>query len=75
MHEALRKSRVVDRLHGDAPIQMPVFYSLRTSTGLTILDGTYALAAALSPKGPEGFPNFEKKLMVFVRADVVTVGR
>ena len=61
--------------HGDAPIQMPVMYSMRTSTSITLLDGTYCFVAALSPKNAEGFPNFDKKLMVFVRADVVTVGR
>jgi len=61
--------------HGDAPIQMPVMYSMRTSTAITLLDGTYCFVAALSPKSAEGFPDFDKKLMVFVRADVVTVGR
>ena len=55
--------------------QMPVMYSMRTSTGITLLDGTYCFVAALSPKSAEGFPDFDKKLMVFVRADVVTVGR
>ena len=33
------------------------------------------LAAALSPKGKEGIPDFTRKLMLFVKADVVATGR
>ena len=54
---------------------MPIMYSLRTNTAITIIDGSYGLIAALSPKNADGFPDYEKKLMVFVRADVVTVGK
>ena len=61
--------------HGKAPIQMPVFYSLRFSTGTAVMDGCYHLVAALTPKGENGFPDFDRKLMVFIRADVVTVGK
>lgn len=61
--------------HGKAPILMPIMYSLRTNTAITIIDGSYGLIAALSPKNADGFPDYEKKLMVFVRADVVTVGK
>lgn len=61
--------------HGKAPIKMPVMYSLRVSSSATVLDGGYRLIAALSPKGEDGFPDFDRKLMVFLRCDVVTVGR
>lgn len=59
--------------HGASPIQMPIFYAMRFSTSITIMDGGYASVAALSPKGPDGFPDFGKKLMVFARADVVSI--
>jgi Flp pilus assembly secretin CpaC len=61
--------------HGNSPIQMPTFYTLRLTTAVTLADGKPILAAALSPKGADGAPDFKRKLMVFVRADVVSVGR
>lgn len=61
-------------VHGKAPIQMPIFYSLRISTGVTLIDREPRLVAALSPKNDEGFPDFSRKLMIFVRADVLAVG-
>ena len=61
--------------YGKAPIQMPVFYSLRISTGTVVMDGCYQMVAALSPKSECAFPDFDKKLMIFVRADVLTVGQ
>lgn len=61
--------------HGNSPIQMPTFYALRINTAVTLADGTPMLVAALSPKDADGHPDFTRKLMVFVRADVLTVGR
>lgn len=61
--------------HGNAPIQMPTFYALRLNTALTLADGKTMLAAALSPKNQDGVPDFTRKLMVFVKADVITSGR
>lgn len=60
--------------HGNSPIQMPKFYSLRLNTSATLVDGQPMLVAALSPKSQNGFPDFTRKLMVFVKADVVRVG-
>jgi hypothetical protein len=61
--------------HGNSPIQMPTMYSLRLNTAVTLVDGRPMLVAALSPKGADGFPDFKRKLMVFVRADVLAAGR
>ena len=61
--------------HGNSPIQMPTFYTLRLNTAVTLADGQYLLAAAISPKNKDGFPDFTRKLMVFVKADVITTGR
>lgn len=56
---------------GDSPIQMPVMYSIRTSTGVTARVGKYRLVSAVSPKSEEGHPDFDRKLLMFVRCDVV----
>lgn len=58
---------------GESPIQMPVIYSMRTSGQVTVRSGNYRLAAALSPRGKDGHPDFERKVMIFVRADVLGV--
>lgn len=60
--------------HGNSPVQMPTFYAIRTNTSVTLESGHYMLTAALSPKNKEGKPDFTRKLMVFVRADVITTG-
>ena len=61
--------------HGNAPVRMPTFYALRINTSVTLANGQPMLAAALSPKNEDGFPDFTRKLMVFVKADVITTGR
>jgi hypothetical protein len=52
---------------------MPKFYTLRLNTQLTLTDGHYLLAAALSPKNKDGKVDFTRKLMVFVKATIITV--
>lgn len=61
--------------HGDASIRMPNMFSARLNTSVTTFNGQTLFTAALSPKGPDGFPDFTRKLMIFVRCDVLTVGR
>lgn len=58
---------------GDAPILMPIFYTMRISGTYTMRDGSYCLAAAVSPKGPDGHPAYGRKVMIFLRADVIPV--
>ena len=60
--------------HGNSPIQMPKFYTLRVSTSVTLTDGHYMLTAALSPKDKNGNLDSTRKLMVFVKANVITTG-
>ncbi len=62
-------------IHGQADIKMPTMYTVRVNTSVTLADGQYTLVAGLSPKGKDGHPDFTRKLMVFVKADVLTVGR
>ena len=60
--------------HGNSPVQMPTFYAIRINTTATLASGHYQLCGALSPKNKEGKPDFSRKLMVFVKADVITTG-
>jgi hypothetical protein len=50
---------------------MPTFYTLRINSNITLTLGNYLLLAALSPKDKNGHPDFTRKLMVFVKADVI----
>lgn len=59
---------------GDASVKMPKIYSLRVSTGVTLLDGQYLMMAVQSPKDEEGNADFGKKLMIFVRCNVLAAG-
>jgi Flp pilus assembly secretin CpaC len=61
--------------HGNSPIQMPTFYVLRINTSVTLADGKPLLLGALTPKTQDGKADFTRKIMVFVKADVITVGR
>ena len=61
--------------HGDASVRMPTMFAVRFSTAVTVINGQTLFIAAHSPKGPDGFPDFTRKLMAFVRCDVLTVGR
>jgi hypothetical protein len=61
--------------HGNSPIQMPTFYSLRVNTSVVLADKKPILLGALSPKNQDGKVDFTRKLMVFVKADIITTGR
>jgi hypothetical protein len=61
--------------HGNAPVQMPTFYTVRINTGVVLGVGQYLLVAAVSPKNKDGTTDFSRKLMIFVKADILTVGR
>lgn len=54
---------------------MPLFYTLTVKTTTTLLVGEPKFVATLSPHGPDGFRNPDRKVMVFFRADVLTSGR
>ena len=58
--------------YGNSPLQMPKFYVLRLITTLSLTDGHYMLAAAQSPKNKEGKVDSTRKLMVFVKAVIIT---
>ncbi|BCX48985.1 hypothetical protein HAHE_28930 [Haloferula helveola] len=54
-------------------VQMPEFYKLSVGTSLTCIDGQYNLVAVLTPKNQNGVGDLSRKVMVFVKCDVVVV--
>ena len=61
--------------YGNKPVQMPTFYTVRVNTSVVLDVGQYLMVAALSPKNKDGVTDFTRKLMIFVKADILTVGR
>jgi hypothetical protein len=51
----------------------PNFYVINTKTTVTCLSGQYLMVSALSPKNAEGKLDPERKVMVFVKCDVLPV--
>jgi hypothetical protein len=62
-----------DSLGNIAKIQMPKIYSMRITTALTCKEGQYVLAAVQSPKDAEGTTDLSRKVMVFVKCDILVV--
>lgn len=62
---------IKDGLGNGSKIQMPDFYSLRLSTQTICPDHQYVLAAALSPKNGKGETDMSRKVMVFVKCDIL----
>ncbi len=62
-----------DPLGNISTIEMPDFYSMSVHTALVLIDGQYTLAAVLSPKNAEGKTDLTRKVMLFVKADVLVV--
>lgn len=60
---------------GEAHIKMPSFFSNRVNTGLTLINGQYCLVATSSANGKDGFADHQRKILIFVRGDILTVGR
>ncbi|MEO5913097.1 MAG: hypothetical protein ABIS50_02615 [Luteolibacter sp.] len=60
-----------DSLGNDSKVQMPNFYTLRFNTVLSCVNGRYLMAAVLSPKDEKGVPDMSRKVMVFVKCDVL----
>ena len=52
---------------------MPDFYVLRLQTALTCISGQYMLAGVVSPKDNKGEVDMTRKVMVFVKCDVLVV--
>lgn len=56
-------------------MQMPDIYKISADTSVTLITGQPYLMASVSPKDEKGEVDFTKKVLIFVRADVLTVGK
>lgn len=54
-------------------VMMPDIYAIRINTALTLITGKYTLAGLVSPKDAKGDTDMTRKVMVFVKCDVLTV--
>jgi hypothetical protein len=52
-------------------VVMPDFYIIRLNISLTCVDGQYILAGMLSPKNDKGVSDLDRKVMVFVKCDIL----
>jgi hypothetical protein len=59
---------------GDAHVQMPLFYTLRCNTSVRTQAGKPFLVATLSPKGPDDLPDPNRKILLFVKCDILIAG-
>lgn len=62
-----------DALGNIHKVEMPDFYSMNLTTTITCIPGQHVLVAALSPKDAEGKMDADRKVMVFVKCDVLPV--
>ena len=60
--------------HGASHIKMPSFFSNRINTGLTLVNRQYCLAGTNSACGENGAPDHQRKILLFVRADIIAAG-
>jgi hypothetical protein len=58
---------------GDASIRTPVFDSKRANSGVSLANGVFELWNVFNPK-PVAVPAVTKRMMVFVRADILPMG-
>lgn len=54
-------------------IEMPDFHTMRLETAISCIAGQYAFVAALSPANSKGETDMTRKVMVFVKCDVLSV--
>ena len=60
---------------GEADIQMPIFYTLRINTAVSVTNGKPCFVGALSPKDDQGVTDFTRQIFVFVKCDIMSIGR
>ncbi len=60
---------------GDASVRMPFYERQSMQTSLILANGKFEFVNAFSPKSPPPVPAVMKKILLFVRADVVPLSR
>lgn len=58
---------------GDGSIRMPIYENWRFNTSISVESGKFELVSALSPKQNAPVPAVSRKILVFVRADLMAV--
>lgn len=58
---------------GDASRRMPIYETWRTNTAVTLIAGKFELVSVITPKDQRPVPAVSRRILVFVRADVVPV--
>lgn len=56
---------------GDASVRMPLFETWKANTGITLTDGRFELVSVVTPEPADPVPGQLRKILVFVRADVI----
>jgi hypothetical protein len=58
-----------------APITMPEFHTMAGKLELATVAGRYLMVAALSPADAKGFTDTSRKIMVFVKTEILTTNK
>lgn len=59
----------------ESEVTQPRFYTMKCQTNITVIAGKYHMMTALSPHDEKGNPDPTRKVAVFVRADILLVGK
>lgn len=59
----------------DYQVSMPTFYTMKTTTQVTLIDGKYAFLSTLRPLEPAEKGRDDALVLLFVRADVGSLGQ
>lgn len=60
---------------GDVDMKMPLFYTMRITTSVTVISGEYLMVGVMSPFNQDsGKPDFTRKVMMFLKADLMITG-
>lgn len=62
-----------DKLGNQTKVAMPGFYKLAINTSITCITGQYTIVGVHSPKNEKGEVDRDRKIMVFVKCDVLAV--
>ncbi len=60
--------------NAEVTYKLPTIYTLRINTSFTLSTGGFHFVSALTPKDDKGKADTSKKILVFVKADILKVG-
>ena len=58
---------------GDASFRMPVYETLRVNSQVSVIPGMFELVSVITPKPVAPVPGASRKVLVFVRAEIIAV--